>query len=521
LQYTVNRQGPLAGEGIFIPSHNRNLKGAPYCDVIPSRELVKSAGALVAYTPCFKHDLFISYPTEAQGWAKQFHADLQADMWLAAAKIYFAPKSWELGEDSDGMLDAAGNSAVFVAVLTPDSVRENSSRFLRKEMDAFREASPLKRRFCPILLAPIDSAQLSRAMPTGNPDAFWNANLEFYYLEDGIPLRLEQNDERYKKAVQKAAYQLRKRLDEIQRGAGEGAASNAPFEGMTVYLAPNATYSSVEREWQDIRSLLRNDGVCVVPSARSEGDAATTGPESKAAEDAVLFIQVFSAHEVNHAKAQLETFETGKSGKPIDVLQWRKKFEENNIDWAVLKELKQEDREFCEGAQTGLLEHFKVEIRRNLGAKLAKIKAAQERPSAPPSPSDQPYIYIAADTPDLRLARQLQKTATERAVAVIMNEEETQRREDFESNLALASGVVFLHGNATRRFVELWLNEFVKKTRLLKLHPKIAALYEAPPEKTDDERPSPPIKLRIVGSQKEFTIAGIEKICAELCDDRA
>jgi hypothetical protein len=478
----------------------------------------ESAGAIMAHTPGFEYDLFISYPTEATGWARQFQADLQSDMWLAAAaglKIYFAPKSWELGEDSDGMLDAARNSAVFVAVLTPDSVRENSSRFLRKEMDAFRQSSPLKRRFCPIPLAPIDGAQLSKAMPTGNPDSFWNANLEFYYLEDGVPFRFEQNDARYKKAVQKVAFQLRKRLDEIPSDADNAAGRKGPFAGMTVYLAPKVPGSSVEQEWQDIQSLLLNDGVRVVSSAASDGDAARIGRESNAAENAGLFVQIFSAQEVDEAKAQLTTFKARMSGQSVPVLQWRKKFKQS-IDTAILKALEEDDRGFCEGAQTGLLEDFKVEIR----SKLAKIKAAQEAPPPPPQPlSEQPYIYITADTPDRRLAQELQRTARElRAgtVAVIMNEDETQRREDFESNLMVASGVVFLHGNATRRFVELWLNEFVKKTRLLKLHPKIAALYQAPPEKTEDELPSPPIKLPILGSQKEFTIAGIEKIYAEL-----
>jgi hypothetical protein len=480
----------------------------------------KSAGANMAYTPGFRYDLFISYPTVAEGWATQFHEDLKTEMWLAAAtglKIYFAPESWVLTENSDAMLDAARNSAIFVAILTPDSVN-NSNRFLRKEMEAFQQSSPLKLRFCPIPLAPIDSAQLARAMPSGNPDAFWNANLAFYYLKGGSPVRFPQNGEQYKEAIQKVAWQLRNRLEKIRSG-GEEVASKGPFAGMTVYVAQDAPGSTVAKESQDVRSLLLNDGVSVVPSAPSHGDAATAGEEFETAENAILFVQVFSAEEVDHAKAQLETFKSRKSGKSFPVLQWRKKFKEN-IDAAVLQALEREDREFCEGAQTGLLEDFKVQIR----SKLAEIKAAQERPPLPPPPPEQPYIYITADTPDLPLARKLQETARERTegtVAVIMNEDETQRREDFESNLMVASGVVFLHGNATRRFVELWLNEFVKKTRLLKLHPKIAALYQAPPEKTEEQLPARPIKLSVVGSQKEFTVTGIETICAELYGDRA
>jgi hypothetical protein len=355
----------------------------------------------------------------------------------------------------------------------------------------------------------------------GNPDAFWNSNLEFYHVKDGIPLVFGPNSEQYKEAVQTAAYQLRKRLDEIKTGADARAGNKGPFAGMTVYLARTAPNSSVAQEWQDVRSLLLNDGVSVVPSAASGGDAVTTEAESTTAEDAVLFVQVFSAREVNHAKAQLETFNASTSGKSIDVLQWRKRFEENNVDAdaAVLKKLKQEHREFCEEAQTGGLEKFKVEIR----SKLEEIKIRQEKPPPPQRPPEQPYIYITADTADLPLARRLQKTAVERTagtVAVIMNEDEPQRREHFESHLTLASGVVFLHGKAERKFVELWLNEYVKKTRLLKLHPKVAALYEAPPEKPEDELPSPPIKLRHVGSQKEFTLAGLEEIWPELCGDR-
>jgi hypothetical protein len=80
--------------------------------------------------------------------------------------------------------------------------------------------------------------------------------------------------------------------------------------------------------------------------------------------------------------------------------------------------------------------------------------------------------------------------------------------------------VVFLHGHAKRQFVDLWLKEFIRKTRLLKIHPKLAVLYQAPPKKTEEEEPLVPIEeLRTEGSQKEFTLQGIEMICAELCGD--
>jgi hypothetical protein len=464
----------------------------------------------MAYTSGFKWDLFISYPMEAAKWAKQFHEDLLQEPRLCAAKgldLYFAPQSWQLGDDSDGMLDAARSSALFVAILTADSVAGDASRFLRKEMDAFRESRPLKGRFCPIPLEPIEGDQLARAMPPGSPDAFWNANIEFYYREDGIPLRFDPNSEEYRKALQKVAYQIRNRLNEIKT-PDDSPDLKGPFAGVVVYLARTAPGSSAEKAWQEIRNMLVNDGATVVPSSQSD-----EADFKQAVEKADLCIQLFSPEETDHAKAQFKALEPCTSSKSIPVLQWRVKYN-GKIDAAVLRGLEPDDRDFCEGAQTGSLEEFKVTIR----TELERRKKAPLGP--PPPPPSEPYIYITADVPDLRLARELQRTAREHAVVVIMAEEQANRREDFESNLMLASGVIFLHGNAERRFVELWLNEFVKKTRLLKLHPKIAALYEAPPEKPEDELPSPPIKLRTEGSRKEFTVAGIEKICAELCGDR-
>jgi hypothetical protein len=86
------------------------------------------------------------------------------------------------------------------------------------------------------------------------------------------------------------------------------------------------------------------------------------------------------AQEVDQAKAQFETFKASKSAKSIPVLQWRKK-QSKEIDAAVLKALKEEDREFCERAQTGLFEGFKVEIRSKLAKTLRsgpRVRSARE-----------------------------------------------------------------------------------------------------------------------------------------------
>src|SRR6185436_18881489 len=110
--------------------------------------------------------------------------------------IFFAPHHWEFGQDSGKMLSAAKGAGLFVAVLTMDALSGEKTRFLQEEMKSFRDSGPVQGRFCPILLDPIDSAQIAAAMPPGSPDAFWKAH-EFYFYKDGTPLHLKPNQERY------------------------------------------------------------------------------------------------------------------------------------------------------------------------------------------------------------------------------------------------------------------------------------------------------------------------------------
>jgi len=101
-----------------------------------------------------------------------------------------------------------------------------------------------------------------------------------------------------------------------------------------------------------------------------------------------------------------------------------------------------------------------------------------------------------------------------------MTRDETQQREDFIAGLTRASGIIFLYGNADAKFIEAWSKEFIRNASLSKLLPKFNNrkwLYLALPEKGQTGELMLPFDLRVEGSQTEFKLEGIEKICEELC----
>jgi cellulose biosynthesis protein BcsQ len=150
-------------------------------------------------------------------------------------------------------------------------------------------------------------------------------------------------------------------------------------------------------------------------------------------------------------------------------------------------------------------------------ARLIKAEPPWAGSSSTPAVYDKPYVYIVADTPDLNLARRLQAAARREAIADIMTEAQDDRRGDFEEAVKFATAIIFLHGAASPRFIDVWLKEYVRKTRLLKRSPPLVALYLAPPQRAPDEEPLIPFaELRSIGSREEFTLEGIDEIFREL-----
>jgi hypothetical protein len=109
----------------------------------------------VAYARGFRVDVFISYPVEAETWAKQFETVLKEQLRrkIRGAATYLAKRDWRPGGRSSEMLENARHAALFLAIVTRSALEEGESkRFQALEAQAFRELHPVGDRFIPIPL---------------------------------------------------------------------------------------------------------------------------------------------------------------------------------------------------------------------------------------------------------------------------------------------------------------------------------------------------------------------------------
>jgi TIR domain len=315
----------------------------------------------MGYVPGFEWDIFLSFPMEVKPWTEQFERDISADLLLAAIKrelkIYFAPRQREVGDVSDEMFEAAGASAVFIAILTKDSLADIEAAFLRSQLQAFTGGGSFKGRICLIHLHPAEPSRIAEALSIHDAQAFWNAQLFFY--EDDIPLLLARDTESkpglYNRTVGKVAHRLRERLDAL-RGGSAKSPNRDGFSGIRVFLARTPPRSVVEHERQDIRTFLLKNGATLVSDGAYADDAA-------ALQHADLFVQLFStADSLDIARRQFELAE----GRNIQIVQWRKEIANSKTDSAILQSLDKEDKRLCRGANTDLFETFKVTLAKEM-----------------------------------------------------------------------------------------------------------------------------------------------------------
>jgi len=477
----------------------------------------------MAYVPGFKYDIFISYPREnnrADPEGVQWVRELDRYLKVAIAnqipskdqpEIFFDDHDFESGQHVAKLLDHARDAAIFLAVVSPPYVAPG--KFTLKELEAFcgsrdaREQIIVSVYFLPIR-AQDEPAELH------GPKKF-----EFFWANENnvpVPLTPRTDPKSYTSKLYTLANHIINRLDEMRRKRIPPADVQAPAgagAGMAVLLG-QVTDDLVDTR-EELKEFIEKLGAVVLPPE----DYPAWGPQFTAAfgaqlAKADLVVQLLS--KVRSQKgdgdqfscAQFQHQATTDAQKP--VLQWREPSD--------ISKVQHYDRPILEMASAMTLEQFKVAVRKKLEELTPPPEPAAALPAVDEAESGHaPFIYITAHPEDLDRALKLKGIADSLGAARIM--EDQNKLKDFIEQVPFAEAVVFLYGDAPRKFVDDWLAKYLKlKTTQFKTHPQLEAVYYAPPPKSETQRQLRTgwKGLRAFGSQDAFTPEDMRKIFVEL-----
>jgi hypothetical protein len=474
----------------------------------------------MAYVPGFKYDIFISYPREnnradPEGvqWVREFHRCLRTaiDNQIPTKEqpdIFFDDHDFEGGQHVEALLDDARQSAIFLAIVSPPYIAPE--KFTLKELRAFCDTrSPDERVIVSIHFLPVKSENYP-------PELEGPKRIPFYWTNENdvpVPLTPRSHANEYTSKLYTIAYHLRNRLDEIRQKRSPSALGEkkGPFSGKTVLLG-QVTDDLIDTR-DEVREYIEKLGAIVLPSGEYPpwgSDFIKTFETELGKSD--LFIQLLSKVRSQRdgetlSCAQFQSKTAMGSGK--GVLQWREPSD--------ISKVQHYDKSILELASAMSLVQFKAAVRK----KLEQLSASEdESEKLAPLKSHDPFIYIAAHPEDLDRALKLKTVADTLGAARIMEDENKLR--DFLSQVPDAEAVLFLYGDAPRKFVDEWLAKYRKlKTTQFKTYPQLEAVYYAPPPKTEMER-----KLRTgwkglreFGSEETFNLEDMRKIFAELRGD--
>jgi hypothetical protein len=295
-------------------------------------------------------------------------------------------------------------------------------------------------------------------------------------------------------------------------------------------MEPDVDEHDLADKWSEIRELLLNDGVKILPEqAYSGDDAAIASALAADLEKARMFVQLLSVQKWERAKLQFAATQPSAVGgqqfasirrSPV-VMQWRVGIKP---EW--IETLPPDDKALLGGPRTFAIrfQEFKNELRKEL----ASIATT---PESPPLPSTKPYVYIAADAADFAAASKLQDAGRRKGAYPCVMPDGEERAQDFSEALGCSNAVVFLYGSTKANFINLWLNRYLRKLsedeirsarqkRGLEPKPERAVLYEAPPENPQGQIMPPFDPLPRMGSRQELTVEDFERLCDELARAR-
>jgi hypothetical protein len=303
----------------------------------------------------------------------------------------------------------------------------------------------------------------------------------------------------------------------LAQSANGGDAQSArekdgPYKDITVVLIQQYAGSDIEEEWRQMDNALRSYGATVVSQAPP--------PTDETQKRNVLFVQLLSTLDcLDRAKSELKM--CGFAASSDLIFQWRKPVLPLKIGEAIQRSLDEDDKRFCEGAQTGSFEEFKLRLWDKISEFSSKLNSGEP-----------PILYITFDETNANereCVSKLVNLITERGGMLLplplRPRPPTHQQKDFINKLKEASGFVFLYGDTEPTSIQQWVDNYARGKRALKnlmrANLRLLAIFEAPPQKEQMKDSEPIIGLpkqewRKYGSRAEEKLQAINDACSEL-----
>jgi hypothetical protein len=461
----------------------------------------------MAFVSGFRNDIFVSYA----------HMDNEEDVdgerpvsrlvdilykWLrqrlgsrSELKIYFDRRDLRSNHDIKQALEEARESAIFVAIVSPGYVDDQS--WALKELRSFMQEPQAKDRCFALEVLP-PSAALPQELGGRKRHRFWTRGGS----ESHTPLTLDPRTDRtlFIQQLTEFVEQLKDQLLVLQATPvpAEVEAAPAPLRDApgpvarpcrgTVLLAQ--TTDDLEFEREQVAVYLRQSNVSVLPvDDYPQGGEAFQAAFAADLEVADLVVQLLGRSagrmpaDMPQGYQHCQQTAAIAAGKPL--LAWRHPRIDvsqvsNDVHRALLS---------GEAIMVAPFESFKGEI-------VSRLDAAK----APRKSVSTSMIYVGAERGDLELAEMVRSALEERGLPVMLpvfNGSAEEIKQDLEENLLESDNIVLLHGKASVTWVRSYLRNFTKVVAMRENPPQIVALLRGPPPEKSTLNTSLPY-LRIV-----------------------
>lgn len=448
----------------------------------------------MAYTTGFEYDVFISYAAvddiepvadNGRGWVTMFVRNLE--MVLASRlggreklRIYFDRRNLGGNHELQELLEAAGRSALFLAITSPAySERE----WTRRELETFLKGAPDSQRLFAAEYLPLDPGETyPQPLSERRRMKFWDVDEMSSFA--AMPLT---NDHALRNRIHDLADQIKKQLVAINtaetarpaiiRAADVIADDGARRSKGIVFLAQ--TTDDLEEERNQLRRYLEQFGFLVLPAGDLPGGGEAFRAEiERDIKQADLYVHLLGPRagrfpadlEDGYGATQVKV--AREAGKPL--LLWR----HPELDVSAVTDPRQHALLTDEAVVACGLETFKATVRSKLEARPKQEDRERQAPS---------LVFIDASELDHDVAKIVKQEFEARSMSVavpLYHGSAEEVRADLTENMQECHVLVFIYGMAPPAWVRAQMRLFSK------LRPgtcaKLVAIFVGPP----DEKPT-------------------------------